>query len=226
MRSISSLWGLLLRGDPRLGDRALLRDPRLLDLLAGADLRRLDRAGAVDVAPPGGLLGRDAGRVEGLLVGNPCLLGLLAGEDLGLLGLGLALRALTGEVGALRRAPDLDVALLLQPRGLALALDLQGLLLRLQVAGADPHHRVLLDVVARLAARLDLLDEPGQALRVEAVGGVEVFEVGLVELGDRHRFELQAVHRQRLGGVGLHLDDVVAAPLVHLFEGHLGPDRA
>ena len=217
--------GLFLRRDARLGNRALLRNPRLLDLLASADLRRLDRAGALDVALAGRLLGRDAGRVERLFVRDPRLLGLFPGEDLGLLGLGLALRALAGEIGALRRAPDLDVAFLIEARRLALALDLQRLLLRLEVAGADPDHRVLLDVVARLAAGLDLLDEPGEALRVKPVGRVEVLQVGLIELGDGDRFKLQAVHRKRLGGVGPHLDDVVAAPLVHLLERHLGPDR-
>ena len=218
--------GLLLRGDAGLGDRALLRDPGLLDLLAGADLRRLDGPGAVDVALAGGLLGRDSGPIERLLVRDPRLLGLFPGQDLGLLRLGLSLRTLTGEIGALRRTPDLDVALLLEPRRLAFPLDLQRLLLRFQVAGTDPDHRVLLDVVAGLAAGLDLLDEPGEAFRVESVGRVEVFEIGLVELGDRHRFELQAVHGQRLGGRLLHLDDVVAALLVHLLERHLRSHRA
>ena len=147
-------------------------------------------------------------------------------RNLGLLGLGLALCALAGEIGSLRRAPDLDVAFLIETCGLALALDLQGLLLRLQIAGADADHRVLLDVVARLAAGLDLLDESGQAFRVEPVGRVEVLQIGLVELGNRDRFELETVHRERLGGCRLHPRDVVAALLVHLFERHLRPHRA
>ena len=186
---------------------------------------RLDGAGAVDVALAGGLLGRDAGGIERLLVRDPRLLGLLAGEDLGLLGLGLALRPLPGEIGALRRTPHLDVALLLQPRGLALAVDLERLLLRFEVSGPDADHRVLLDVVARLAAGLDLLDEPGQTLGVEPVGRVEVLQVGLVELGDGDRFELETVHRKGPGRVLLHLDDVVAALLVHLLQRHLRADR-
>ena len=57
------------------------------------------------------------------------------------------------------------------------------------------------------------------------LGRIEVLQVGLIELGDRDRFKLQAVHRKGLGGGGFHLDDVVTASLVHLFERHLGPDR-
>ena len=119
-------------------------------------------------------------------------LDLLARRDLGLLGLGLAQRALARDLGALHGAADLDVALLLEPRGLALALDVERLPLGFEVAGADPDHRVLLDVVAQLAPRLDLLDQPGQAFGVEAVRGVEVFEVGLVEVGDARPIRARA----------------------------------
>ena len=93
--------------------------------------------------------------------------------DLRLLGLGLAQRALARDFGALQGAAHLDVALLLEAGGLALALDIERLPLGLEVAGADPDHRVLLDVVAQLAPGLDLLDQPGQAFGVEAVRGVE-----------------------------------------------------
>ena len=72
----------------------------------------------------------------------------------------------------------LDVALLVEAGGLALALDVERLLLGFEVAGADVDHRVLLDVVPELAPFLDLLDQRGQAFGVEAVGGVE-------ELADR-----------------------------------------
>ena len=51
----------------------------------------------------------------------------------------------------------------------------------------------LLDVVAQLAPRFDVLDQLGQAFGVEAVRRIEELKVGLVEIGDRHRFEFEAV---------------------------------
>src|SRR3546814_9493324 len=81
---------------------------------------------------------------------------------------------------------------------------------------------ILLDVVARLTAGLDGLDELGQALGIEAVGRVEELQVGLVEIGDRDRLQFQAVPRQRVGSARLDGGDVAAALLVHLVEGHLG----
>ena len=161
------------------------------------------------------------------LVRDACLFGLLAGEDLGLLGLGFTLGALPGELGALRCAPHLDVAFLLEPRRLALTIDGERFLLRFEVAGPDPHHGILHRCrCGVLRPGLDLLDESREAFRVEAVGGVEVLEVGLVELGDRDRLELETVHFERFGGGRPHLGDVVAATLVHFHERHLGADRA
>ncbi len=59
----------------------------------------------------------------------------LAGGDLRLLGLGLAQRALARHFGALQRAAHLDVALLVEAGGLALALDIQRLASRLRGCG-------------------------------------------------------------------------------------------
>ena len=94
---------------------------------------------------------------------------------------------------ALLGAAELDLAFLLQPGLFGLALDIQRLLFRLQVARADLDHRVLLDVVAQLAAGLDRLDHGGQTFGIEPVGGVEVLDVGLVDIGDGHGFQLQPV---------------------------------
>ena len=91
-------------------------------------------------------------------------------------------RALARQLGALQGAAELDVAFLLEAGVLALALDVERLLLGFEVAGADLDHRVLLDVVAQLAPVLDLLDERGQAFGVEPVRRIEEFEVGLVEV--------------------------------------------
>ena len=74
------------------------------------------------------------------------------------------------------------------------------LLLGFQVARADLDRRVLLDVVAQLAPVLDVLDEDGEALGVEPVGGIEELEARLVDVEDGDGFELETVARQ----VGLH----------------------
>ncbi len=100
-------------------------------------------------------------------------------------------RALARDFGALQGAAHLDVALLLEAGGLALALDIERLPLGLEVAGADLDHRILLDVVAQFAPGLDVLHQAGQAFGVEAVGGIEIFEVGLVEVGDRDRLRVR-----------------------------------
>ncbi len=171
-------------------------------------------------------LGGDAGFGNGALVGDAAGLDVLARGDLGALALGLSLGPLARQFAALLGAADLDLALLLEARPLALALDVERLALGLEVAGADRDHRVLLDVVAQLAAGLDVLDQARQALGVEAVRGVEVVEVGLVDVGDRHRLEFQPVgvepDLRRLA----HAPDVVVASLVHLLQRHLSGDGA
>ena len=146
-------------------------------------------------------------------------------ENLRLLGLGLAQRALARHFGALQRAAHLDVALLFETGGLALALDIERLPLGIEVAGADLDHRVLLDVVAQLALSLDVFHQPGQTFGIEPVRRIEEFQVGLVEIGDRDRFQLKAVLGQRLGGGRLEPRDIFAALLVHLLHGHFGGDR-
>jgi hypothetical protein len=126
----------------------------------------------------------------------------------------------------LERATHLDVAFLFQPRGLAFAFDFERLPLGFQIASADLDHRVLLDVVAQLAPGLDVLHQPGQAFGVEAVRRVEEFEVGLVEIGDGDRFQLEAVLGEGFGSIGLDTCDIVAAPLMHLLHGHFRGDRS
>jgi hypothetical protein len=181
----------------RLGDAlrfAFLRHrdrPLLLGELerhAPFDLRRLDRSLLADPLLLDRLLGADARRIDRLL-----------GGDLRALALLLALRPLGHELGALPGARDLDLALLAQARVLALAVDLERELLGLEVLVADRDQGVLLDVVALLLALLDRLGEARQALGVEGVARVEELHAGLVELGQRHRLELEAVLGQVLG---------------------------
>src|SRR3569623_3752798 len=100
----------------------LIGDPGLLDLLARLQLLLLDGAGALDLLLAGLALGGDAGLRDGLFVGDPRALDGFARRDLGLLGLGLAQGAFAGDFRALQRPAHLEVAFLLQARGLALAL--------------------------------------------------------------------------------------------------------
>ena len=121
------------------------------------------------------------------------LLHLFAAGDLRLLRLGVAQRTLAGELGALHRAPHLDVAFLIEARGFAFAVDFERLLFGFEVAAADQDHGFLFDVVAQLATRLDVLDELGQAFGIETVRRIEEFKIGLVEIGDRDGFKFEAV---------------------------------
>ena len=176
--------------------RAFLEDAGVLDLLAAwRSPRRRWTSGARSRAG-GSRARRRCGSRRSPARWRCGALDRLAGGDLGALGLGLALGALARELGALLGAAELDLALLLEPGLLAGALDGERLLLGLEVARADRDHRALLDVVAQRAALLDVLDERGQAFGVEAVGGVEEFEAGLVDVDDGDGFELEAVARR------------------------------
>ena len=125
---------LAVRRDARLADRLLVGDAGLLDLLARGDLGLLDGAGALDLALAHVAFGSDARFADRALVGDARLLDLLARRELRLFGLGIAQRALAREFGALHRAAHLDIALLVEPRGLALALDVERLALGFEVA--------------------------------------------------------------------------------------------
>ena len=160
---------VFLARDPRLGENSLLGDTGAFDPFARGDFRLVDLARPIDLALANVALGSDARLRKRTLVGDARLLDLLAAGDLGLFGLGVAQRTLAGEFGALYRASDLDVAFLVEPRGLALAIDLECLLLGFEIASANEDHRILLDVVAQLAPRFDVLDQLGQAFGVEAV---------------------------------------------------------
>ena len=151
---------------------------------------------------------------------------LLLGDDLGLLGFPFALRFLAHDQRRLLGGAHLDLALLVEPGELLVARDLELLLLGVEVLALDQDLRLLLDVVADLAPFLDRLGELGQALRVEGVLRVEVLAVGLVEPGQRHRFELEPVLEDVLGDRRLHLLDEVDALLVKFFHRHLGGDGA
>src|ERR1700751_1081657 len=119
-------------------------------------------------------------------MGNAPLLHLLASGNLRLLGLGLTQRALAGELGALDGAPYLDITLLIEPCSLTLAIDIEGLFLGFEITATDQDHRFLLDIVAQFSPGLDVLDELGQAFRVETVRRIEELKISLVQIGDGH----------------------------------------
>src|SRR5262245_25218307 len=217
---------LLILGDTRFGHRALLQEPRLLDFFPRQDFRLLHRLGALDFTLSHLAFRGDARFRDRLLIGDARLLDLFAGGDLRLLGLGFPQRALARRFRALGGAAHFDVALLFEARGLALAFDFERLPLRFEVARADADHRVLLDVVAQLPSLLDLLDQLGQAFGIETIRRIKILQIGLVEIGDRDRFENEAVLRERFGSGGLDALDIFAALLVHLMHAHLGRDRA
>ena len=217
---------LALGGDARGVDRLLVGDPRLVDGFARRYLDFLDCTGTLDFPLTDVAFAGDARLADRLLVGDAGFLDGLARGNLRLLRFGLAKRALARDFRALHCAPDFDIALLVEPRRLAVALDFQRLPLRLEIAGADIDHRFLFDVVAQFPSGLDRLHQVGQALGVEAIGGIEEFEIGLVEVGDGDRFEFEPVLRERLGGGGLDARDIFAALLVHLLHRHFGGDRA
>jgi hypothetical protein len=126
----------------------LVGDPSLFDLLAGEQLLFLHRAAAFDLALARLALGCDPRFSYGEFICDTRLFDGLARRELRLFGFGLAQRAFARDFGPLQGAAHLDIAFLFEPGGLALALDLERLPLRVKVAGADLDHRILLDVVA------------------------------------------------------------------------------
>ena len=204
----------------------LERDLLALGLLARLHLGFVERAAPCDLAALRIFFGLDALFGDVALLRQPRLLDRLARDQLRLLGLLVADGALAHQLGALRGAADLDLAFLLEPRIFGLAVDLQHLPLRVEVLVADVDQRALLDLVAHLAAVLDRFRQLRQALGVEGVGRVEIFEAGLVEVDDRHAFQLETVEGERLAAALAHPRCIVAALLVHFLQRHLRGDGA
>jgi len=117
-------------------------------------------------------------------------------------------------------AGDLDFTLLPQHRELLIFLDGELLARGIQVFGAHLHLGVLLHVVALLAARFSLLGQAGQTFRVKSVVRVEELFVGLVQAGQRHGLQLQAILLQVFGHGVLHGLHKVSALVLQLLDGH------
>ena len=182
--------------DASFEHRALLQDARAFDLLAERNLGGLHHLLPVEFALTDVALGVDPGLGDRVIVGDAGALDRFPGDELRPFGLGVALSPLAGEFGPLLGAAEFDFPFLLQPCVFAFSFDVESLALRLEVASADLDDRVLFDVVAQFAARLDRLDQLGEALGVEAVRRIEEFEARLIEIEKRDRFELETVLRQ------------------------------
>ncbi len=218
--------GQLLVGDAGFVDQPLLGNARPLDVFAGRDLGGVHRLLALDFALPDLALGLDTRLGHLMFLGDALLFDAFARGDLGLFSLGFALGALASQFGALLGTAELHVAFLGETRFLALALDVEGLFFGFQVAATDADHRVLLDVVAQFPPGLDILDEAGKAFCIEAVGRIEIFQLGLVDILDGDRFELETVEIEAFLRHLAHPLDVDVALFVHLLHGHAGGDGA
>ena len=128
--------------------------------------------------------------------------------------------------GARARGLVGDVALLAELGLLLGALDLQRELARLEILLRDRHLIVADDDVAVAPPRLGDGLEQGQAFGVEEVFRIEEGDVGLVELGQRHRFELEPVRLHVGLDRGLHMLDEIGALLLQVQQRHGGGDRA
>ena len=107
----------------------------------------------------------------------------LLGLDLGRIRFPAAFSLFARNLGALLGAAHFHFAFLFQPREFLIAADLETLLVGFEVFHLDLHAGILLDIVAQFLARFDLLGQLGQALGVEGVVGVEMFDAGLVQPG-------------------------------------------
>ena len=183
-----------LSGLDALGCKGLfLADARLFDRFMGGDLGLVHHLLALDFLLADVAFRGDAGLGDLVFVGDTRGFDGLARRERGLFGLLLALRAFAGKLGALLGAVEFDIAFLFQPGLFAFAFDVERLFLGFEIAGADADHRVLLDVIAQLAALFDRFDDTGQADGVKCVGRVEIFDIGLVDIGDGNAFQFQPV---------------------------------
>ena len=216
------LAALTVAFDARLFEREFERDLLAFGLLARTDLGLLDRTAPHDFAMFDLLLVLDARFREAPFLKELRLLNLLARDDLRLFGLALAFRAVLGEFDALGGAADFEVVLLGDACVFAVALDVERAALGFEVLRPDLDLGTLLDLVAHAPARFDGFRKLGQALGVERVRTVEELKASLVEVDDRHAFELETVLSESLGCGGLDAFGIVLPEFVQVFEAHLG----
>jgi hypothetical protein len=159
-------------------------------------------------------IGFDLRAVDLPLGGNPRLVRLA-----------LPLGLLLSDFGILRGAAHFHLTLLLEAGELGVAGNLEAAAGGVEVLGFDLDAGLLLDVVARLSAQLDLFGELGEPLGVKRVVGVEVIDRCLVEPGQRDGFKLEPVHRQIGRRDLLHFLHELRALLVELVHRHAGCDE-
>ena len=165
--------------------------------------------------------GRDARLGNLALVFDPGSFNGFARQQRRLFGVLFALRAFPSQFCALLRAPEFNLPFLVQAGFFRFAFDIQRLFLGLEIARANLDHRILLDVIAQLAALLDRFDDGGQAFCIELVGRVEILDVGLIDVRRRDAFQFQSVLVEPFLRHFLDAGDVLVAILMHLLERHL-----
>ena len=133
---------ILLARNARLGNYPFLGDARALDPFAGRDFGFIELAAALDFAFTDFPLGDDPCFRNRPLMRYARFLDLFASGNLRLLGLGIPQRTLAGEFGALYRAANLDVALLIEAGAFAFAVYIECLFLCFEIAAANEDHRV------------------------------------------------------------------------------------
>ena len=191
---------------------------RLLDVLGG----ELDRV--VRPRRLGGQLGFDLLAAELPVAGDLGRPHLALARDARRLPAPLGRRLLLGDIGLARGARGLDLALLDDRRLLLLLGEAQLLPGRVELALAHRDLRVRLDLCALLPVDGDDLGETAHTEGVERVVLVEGVEGGLVEAGERHRFEQEAVLGEVLAEDLAHRRGIPAALVLEALHGVAGRD--
>ena len=216
---------LLTGFDTLFSQGFFLRDARLFDGFTRRNVGLFHNLLALDLALPDLAFRCNAGFGNLTLVLDPRRLDGLTGQKRRLLGILFAFGPFAGQFGTLLRATEFHFALLVQSRLFGFLFDIQSLFFGFQIARTDLYHRVLLDVVAHLAARFDRFDDTRQTFSVELVGRVEVLDVGLVDIRGRNAFKLKTVLVQTLLRHVLDPGHVFVAVLVNFLKRHLGRHR-
>ncbi len=119
-----------------------------------------------------------------------------------------------------------DFALLRQRGKFFFAGDVEFLARCFEILGAYLDFGLLLDVVALLAARLRFFRQTGETFGIEGIVRIEESLVGLVQTGQRHRFQFQAVLFQIFCHRILHCLHEVTALVLQFLHRHGGGSRA
>ena len=162
----------------------------------------------------------DAGLFDGAISLDLLAVNELLGLDPRLFRFLLTQRLFARDFSRLFRAAHFNFAFLLEPRKFGVTRNDHRLTLGLEILRLDLDAGFLLDVVAGLLAQFDLLGQLGETLGIKGIIGVEMLDRGLVETGERHALQLQAVHGEIDRRNLLHFLDKFAALFMQLVHRH------